>query len=145
MRFCYQPSGEESAYGLSPPALFFFFFCSFFRAAPAARGGSQARGICQRHACNLQHSSGQRHILNPLNKARDQAHNFMVPSQIRFYHPPMGTPPLKISIALKYSLSWVFFEFNIPVLLIYMRLSSFPSTYLLNRLSFSPFAPFVEG
>ena len=33
--------------------------------------------------CNLYHSSQQRWILNPLSsKARDQTHNFMVPSQI---------------------------------------------------------------
>ena len=34
---------------------------------------------------NLQHSSHQRWILNPLNEARDQTHNLMVTSQIRFH------------------------------------------------------------
>ena len=34
------------------------------------------------HVCDLHHSSRQLGILNPLNKARDQTHNLMVPSQI---------------------------------------------------------------
>ena len=42
--------------------------------------------------CNLRHSSLQHQILNPLNKARDQIQNFMVPSQIRFRCATMGTP-----------------------------------------------------
>ena len=33
--------------------------------------------------CDLHHSSLQRRILNPLNKARDRTRNLMVPSQIR--------------------------------------------------------------
>ena len=36
---------------------------------------------------SLHHSSRQRWILNPLSKARDQIHNFMVPSQI---HQPLS-------------------------------------------------------
>ena len=42
--------------------------------------------------CNLHHSSGQRQILNPLSKARDQTRNLMVPSWIRFHCPSMGIP-----------------------------------------------------
>ena len=38
------------------------------------------------------HGSQQRRILNPLRKARDQTHNHMVPSQIRFHCAEMGTP-----------------------------------------------------
>ena len=33
--------------------------------------------------CDLHHRSRQRRILNPLSKARDRTHNFMVPSWIR--------------------------------------------------------------
>ena len=59
----------------------FFFFLSFFRAPPAAYGGSQARGLIgamlpayaratatedPSHICDLQHSSRQCWILNPL-------------------------------------------------------------------------------
>ena len=36
-----------------------------------------------RHVCDLYHSSRQRRIPNPLNEARDQTRNLMVPSQIR--------------------------------------------------------------
>ena len=36
------------------------------------------------HVCDLHHSPQQRQILNPLRKARDQTHNVMVPSWIRF-------------------------------------------------------------
>ena len=35
------------------------------------------------HVCNLQHSSWQRQILNPLSKARDQTHIVMDPSRVR--------------------------------------------------------------
>jgi len=74
-----------------------FFFClfAFSRAAPAAYGDSQARGRIGAVAyakatatpdpsrvCNLQHSSWQRRILNPLSKARDRTRNLMVPSRI---------------------------------------------------------------
>ena len=66
--------------------------------APAAYGGSQARGPIgavatglrqshsnqdPSHVCNLHHSSRQRRILNPLSKARDWTRNLMVPSRIR--------------------------------------------------------------
>ena len=64
----------------------FFVFLLFLWAAPAAYGGSQARGLIravatglrQSHSnagsepiCNLHHSSRQHRILNPLSKARD--------------------------------------------------------------------------
>ena len=51
----------------------FFFVCFFvfFRAAPAAYGGSQARGWIGAAASGLQHSSWQCQILNPLSEARD--------------------------------------------------------------------------
>ena len=47
--------------------------------------------------CELHHSSWQRQILNPLNEARNQTPNLMVPSQIRFRGTKTGTPwlPLK--------------------------------------------------
>ena len=76
-----------------------FLFCpfAFSRAAPAAHGRSQARGLIGAVAayttttatqdpsriCDSHHSSRQCQILNPLSKARDQTHNLMVPSQIR--------------------------------------------------------------
>jgi len=89
---------------------FFFVFCHFLLlllfvvvvvaiswAAPAAYGGSQARGwigaVAPAYAratamrdpsrvCNLHHSSRQRQILNPLSKGRDRTQNLMVPSRI---------------------------------------------------------------
>ena len=84
---------------------FFFVFC-LFRAAPAAYGGSQARGRIRAVAASLlQNYSNvrsephlwptpqpqQHQILNPLSKARDRTHNLMVPSRIRFCHAMMGT------------------------------------------------------
>ena len=78
--------------------LFFFFFLLFLWAAPAAYGGSQARGLIGAVAtslaratatqdpsrvCDLHNSSQQRRILNPLSKGRDRTRNLMVPSRIR--------------------------------------------------------------
>ena len=73
---------------------FFFGLFAFSRAASAAYGGSQARGLIgdiaagQHHShsyagseplvCN--HNSQQHQILNPLCGARDRTHNLMVPS-----------------------------------------------------------------
>ena len=92
-----------------------FLLCFLlFRAAPTAYGGSQARGWigaiaagpCHSHShtgpshvCNLHHSSWQCRVLNPLNKARDQACNFMVTSQICFRCTTTGTPTV---IVLRY-------------------------------------------
>ena len=45
-----------------------------------------------RRICDLYHSSQQCQILNPLSEARDQTHNLMVPSWIRFCCTTMGTP-----------------------------------------------------
>ena len=42
--------------------------------------------------CDLHHSSWQCRILNPLSEVRDQTHNLVVPSQIRFCCATMGTP-----------------------------------------------------
>ena len=44
----------------------------FFRAAPMAFGGSQARGQTGAVAAGLHHSSQQRQILNLLSEARDR-------------------------------------------------------------------------
>ena len=41
---------------------------------------------------NLHHSSRQRRILNPLNEARDQTRNLIVPSQIHFSCATTETP-----------------------------------------------------
>ena len=43
------------------------------------------------HVCDL-HSSRQRRILKPLNEARDQTHNLMVPSRICFLGSTTETP-----------------------------------------------------
>ena len=48
--------------------------------------------------CDLQHSSKQRQILNPLSKARDPTHNVMVPNQIRFRCATTGTPKFSIDL-----------------------------------------------
>ena len=78
---------------------FIYLFIVFSRATPTACGSSQNRGWIGAIAaglhhtatatwdpsrvCDLHHSSWQRQILNSLSEARDQAHNLMVPSQIR--------------------------------------------------------------
>ena len=78
--------------------LFIFVFCPF-RAAPAACGGSQARGpVGATTAASLRqsHSNARsepclpptpqpRWILNLLNKARDRTCNLMVPGGICFH------------------------------------------------------------
>ena len=89
----------------------FFFFSIFlfllllFRAAPAAYGGSQARGQIGTAAASLHHSQshsgsvqhlwpppGQHQVLDPLSEARDWTHNLMVSSWIHFHCATMGTP-----------------------------------------------------
>ena len=47
------------------------------------------------HVCHLHHGSRQRRILNPLSEAKDETHNFMVPSWIRFCCTMTGTPKIK--------------------------------------------------
>ena len=84
----------------------YLVFCPF-RATPATYGGSQARGLIEAvaaslrhshsntrsdHICDLNHSSQQRQILNPLSEARDQTHILMIPSRICFRCATMGTP-----------------------------------------------------
>ena len=42
--------------------------------------------------CDLQHSSWQHHILNPLSGARDQTHKLMDTSQVCYHWATVGTP-----------------------------------------------------
>ena len=87
--------------------LFWFLVFLLFRAAPVARGGSQARGLIRvaavslhhshsntrlSHICSLHHSSLQHQILNPWIEARDRTHSVIVPSQIHFCCTMTGTP-----------------------------------------------------
>ena len=57
----------------------------------AAYTTAAAPGVTSR-VCDLHHSSRRCWILNPLSEARDQTHNLMIPSQIRFHCTTMGTP-----------------------------------------------------
>ena len=90
---------------------FFFFFSLFFRSTPPSRGSSQARGVigataaglCHSHSkldpsCifDLNSSSQQLWILNPLNEARDGTQTLMVPSWIRFHCTTTGTPKMPV-------------------------------------------------
>ena len=82
---------------------FFFLFVFYFRAAPMAYGGSQARswrGTVATTAtaapdpslvCDLHHSAQQCSILYPWSEARDQTCVPMDASQIRFYWATTGT------------------------------------------------------
>ena len=100
----------------------YFYFC-LLRAAPRAYGGSQARGsnqICchqpmpdPSHICDLHHSSRQRLILNPLSEARDQTHNLIVPSRIRFCCAMRGTLEvliLEFSVFACFALVFIIWE-----------------------------------
>ena len=82
---------------------YFILFCLFvlFRAAPAAHGGSQARGLIRAVAAGLHHSSWQCRILDPLNKASNRTCNLMVPSQIRFLCATTATPEAKFYTKIK--------------------------------------------
>ena len=71
--------------------IFFYVFC-LFRAAPAAHGSSQARGLIRAVAAGLHHSSRQRRVLNPLVEARDRTLHLMVPSWIHSRSAMMGAP-----------------------------------------------------
>ena len=79
---------------------FLFLFILFFRADPAACGGSQARSrigaaaagphhsysnVGSKPHCNLHHNLWQRQVLNSLSEARGHICNLMVPSQIHFH------------------------------------------------------------
>ena len=76
-------------------------------------GGSQAKGPVElqllayttatamqdpSRVCDLHHSSQQCWILNPVNEARDQTHNLMVPSQIHFHCAMTGTPVFTFNV-----------------------------------------------
>ena len=84
-----------------------FFVFLFFRAAPAACGGSQARGRIgavaagyttattmpdPSHICDLHCSSRHHRILNRLSEARDRTCVLKDAGQICFYWATMGTP-----------------------------------------------------
>ena len=71
-----------------------FIYFLVFRAAPAAYGGSQARGPTRATVDRLHHSSRQCRILNPLSKSRDPTRHLVVPSRIRFRCITTGTPAL---------------------------------------------------
>ena len=71
---------------------FLFIVICLFRAAPAAYGGSQARGAIGATAAVLHHSSQQCQIFNPLSKTRVRTHNLMDPSWICFHCTTTGTP-----------------------------------------------------
>ena len=81
--------------------ILFIYLFLHFRATPTAYGDPRlgAAGLCHSHSnagssfiCNLHHSSRQHQILNPMSEARDQTHNLMVPTWIRFLCAMMGTP-----------------------------------------------------
>ena len=76
----YQTSANETPRKLKFWGTFFFVFSG---AAPAAYGGSQAKGLIGVVAAGLRHSSQRRQILNSLSEARNQTCNLMVPSWIR--------------------------------------------------------------
>ena len=81
--------------------------CVLFRAAPAACGGSQARGPIGATAAGLHqsHSNARSDPClrrapqltapsdpYPVSEARDRTRKLMVPSEIRFYSATLGTP-----------------------------------------------------
>ena len=78
--------------------IFFSFF--YFKAAPAAHGGSQARGLIGVVAAGLHHSQSNARsephlqptpqlmatpVLNPVSEARDRTCVLMDPNQIGFH------------------------------------------------------------
>ena len=100
-------------HGCSSTVLFIYLFM-LFRAAPAAYGGSQARGWIRATAAGtatatamqdpshihyLHHSSRQSWIPNLLSEARDQTYVLMNTSRVCFYCITTRTPKLSI---LKY-------------------------------------------
>ena len=122
--FCHLEVCQNSLNFLS----FFLPFC-LFRAAPAAHGGSQARGWIGAVATDLHHShskarselflqptqsSRQCWILNPLSKARDWTHNLMDSGQICFCSATTGTP-LRTSFFLSFFFFFIFSPFLGPL------------------------------
>ena len=78
------------------------------------------------HICDLYHSSWQHWILNPLRKARDWTHNFMVSSRICFCCATMGTPTVDIFMQLAFHFllfSLLFFTFLLVELALVHSLS----------------------
>ena len=88
-------------------SVFLLVCLNFFRAAPAAYGGSQARGWIRATAAGHSHSHShskarskpclqltprQYQILKPLSRARDWTHVLMDTSRICFYCAMTGTP-----------------------------------------------------
>ena len=102
-------------------SLFVCLLC--FRAAPAAHGGSQARGPIRAGAASLRQSYEgsegselrlrptpqlmQHQILNPLSEARDRICNLMAPSWIRFPCVTTGTPKTCINLTVINYLFWL--------------------------------------
>ena len=95
----------------------FYFFCLFVFSGPHPRLMEVPRlGVESKlqlpayarasatpdpsHVCDLDHSSWQHWILNPLSEARNQTHNLMVPRRIRFCCAMTGTPFFKFFVCL---------------------------------------------
>ena len=85
--------------------LVFFFFFLLFRAAPRHIEVPRLRVESElqlpayttatpdpSHVFNLCHSSQHHWLLNPQSEAKDQTHNLIVPSWVRFCCAIMGTP-----------------------------------------------------
>ena len=70
------------------------FFWSFVFLGPHSQHLEVASpgGLIGAAVAGLHHSSRQRRILNPLNKARHRTRNLMGPKRIRFRCATMGTP-----------------------------------------------------
>ena len=88
------PPSQEASKGSFPFFFFFFFSGPHLRHMEIPRQRVQSEltppayttATASQDAssvCDLHHSSVQRWILNPLSKARDQAHILMDPSRIR--------------------------------------------------------------
>ena len=83
------------------PGSFFCFLGPYWRHMEVPRLGVETELLAYAtptatqdlsHICNLNHSSWQCQIPDPMNKARDQAHILIDTSQIRFHCAMMGTP-----------------------------------------------------
>ena len=91
------------------PEAFFFRAALWHMAVPRLGGKSELQLLAYDTAtapgtqnlsclCNLHHYLRQRRILNPQSEARDQTHNLMVPSRIRFHCAATGNASLKLLI-----------------------------------------------